>query len=191
MVFWIRSQKQSPRDQEGSASWPVTPSFPLCCGETECFFLFYFIVSKIERKALGVLLLFCADIPRGRGWARPGLAAACSKGEMGMDRSMPDAPMALGAGLMMMKSLCHACALYGSWLEEGGSRSLVSSVHRLPGHLVALHGAAGLVFQELGNTAPGACAFNHPSPCPHLFPHSLPAASLAQQTPWSPVHRKE
>lgn len=78
MVFWIHSQKQSPGDQEGSASWPVTPSFPLLWQDRVFFFLFYFIVSEIERKQPGVLLLFSADIPRGRGWTRPGLASAWS-----------------------------------------------------------------------------------------------------------------
>ena len=182
MVFWIYLLKQSPWDQEASASCPVTPSLPLCCSKTRVFFLFYFIVSKIERKDPGMLLLFCADIPRGRGWARPGLAAAGSslpgKGEIGMDRSMPDVPTALGAGLMMVKSLHHACALCGSRPEESRSRSLTGSVHHLPGDLVALHHGAGFVFRELGNPAPGAYAFSDPSPCPHLFPHSLPAATL-------------
>lgn len=103
----------------------------------------------------------------GQDQAWPQSGARClGKGEMGADGSMPDMPVALGAGLMMMmmKSLCHACALYGSWLEEGRSRSHVSSVHHLPGHLVVLHHMAGLVFQELGNAAPGACASNDPSP---------------------------
>lgn len=56
-----------------------SPHPSLCFGKTGFFFfLFYFIVSEIERKHPGVLLLFSADIPRGRGWTRPGLASAWS-----------------------------------------------------------------------------------------------------------------
>lgn len=77
-VFWIHSQKQSPQDQEGSASWPVIPISPCVLWRDRVIFLCKFIVSKTERKDPGVLVLFCAEIPWGRGWARPGLATAWS-----------------------------------------------------------------------------------------------------------------
>lgn len=59
--------KDSPWDQEGSASWLLVPFLALCCGKTEGFFCF--IVSKIERKDPGVLLFFCVGIP-GAGAGR-------------------------------------------------------------------------------------------------------------------------
>lgn len=82
---------------------------------------FCFIVSKIERKDTGVLLLFCVGVPgagarQDQAWLHSG---TCCLGTGGV-RSVPVMPMALGAGLMMMmvKSLCP------KWVSAGGRQEL-------------------------------------------------------------------
>lgn len=124
-VFWICSQKQSdiPKISLGIRRDlpPGWLSHPSLCAVARQSGLFCFIVSKIERKDTGVLLLFCVGVPgagagQDQAWLHSGTRCLGTGGV----RSVPVMPMALGAGLMMMmvKSLCP------KWVSAGGRQEL-------------------------------------------------------------------